>query len=267
MSNNYLNFQEISNSVNFVDVLNWLNIPYAKKKGEFRGETNDFKFIINIEKNLFFSPDDETIKGSVINFLSDVRGINLREAAMKLKKTFLDAPKPSNREIPELELLYCKELEKFKITEDTAEQYEIGLVKQKSIMKGRISFKVYDENGNVKGYVGWHPEKKDWFFPKNFKRPLYNANNILGPEIVVTVNLFDCLRLISMGIEASSSLIAKSMTDKQEQILKKYPRIFLFHSEPENIVTRLSRSSYVKAPEIIKPLIEYSDEEIVELLG
>ncbi|MFX0137557.1 MAG: hypothetical protein ACFFDN_28220, partial [Candidatus Hodarchaeota archaeon] len=103
MSDNYLNFQEISNSIYFVDVLNWLNIPYARKKGEFRGEVNGLKFIINIEKNLFFSPDDETIKGSVINFLSEIKHIDLREAATKLKKTFLIEPKPSRKEIPELE--------------------------------------------------------------------------------------------------------------------------------------------------------------------
>jgi len=80
----FLNFKEISLSIPFEDVLNWLNIPFIKTEKELKGKY----FIINIEKNLFFSPKNENLKGSVINFLANHEGIDAREAASKLKLIF-----------------------------------------------------------------------------------------------------------------------------------------------------------------------------------
>ena len=267
MSEKYLDFNEISQQINFIDVLNELNIAYTKKRGELRGETDKFKFIVNLDKNLFFSPNNSDIKGSVINFLAEHRSIDLRDAAKKLHEIFLEQPKQPKREIPELELHYTNELADLGISEELARKYEIGLVKQKSIMNGRIAFKIYDENSSHIGYVGWSPQKQDWFFPKNFKRPLYNVHNCLEyEEIIITVNPFDCLYLISLGYENCTSLLGKSMTDRQAEVIQRFPNIFLFHSEPENIVNRLCKYSYIKAPEIVKSLKDYSEEEIVQFL-
>jgi hypothetical protein len=85
--------------------------------------------------------------------------------------------------------------------------------------------------------------------------------------LVVTVDLFDCMRLIGLGHVNTSSLIGKSMTGKQEMLLRDFESIILLHPEPENIVNRLSKNSFVKAPEIIRPLTSYSDEEILTLLS
>ena len=67
----YLDFKAISKDVLFKALLDHLNIEYTEKKGELRGEAK-FKFIINIEKNLFLCPGNSEVKGSVINFLFDV---------------------------------------------------------------------------------------------------------------------------------------------------------------------------------------------------
>ena len=265
MSERYLDFREISKSITFAIFLDFFNIPYTKKNGELKGEINDFKFIVNIEKNLFFSPDDPTVKGSVINFLAEYKRIGLRQAAQELYGNFLQKPKPNVREVPELTLEYTKILEDFGISAETAKEYEVGLVNQRSIMGGRIAFKIYDEEGKVSGYVGWHPTKHDWLFPKSFTRTLYNVHNVIGNEIIVTVNLFDCLYLLSQGIQAVSSLIAKSMTTRQEESLKKYSRILLLHPEPENIINRLCPFVFVKAPKITKAIQDYSVEEIMML--
>lgn len=268
MSAKYIDFNEISNNINFIDLLNELNIPYQKKKGEFRGETENFKFIINIEKNLFFSPNNQSIKGSVINFLAEYEDLDLRDAALKLHERFLSTPKPRKREMPELELHYTKEVAEIGIEEATAKYYEIGMVKQKSIMNGRIAFKIYDNENKHIGYVGWSPQRQDWFFPKNFKRPLYNANNCKESDtIILTTDLFDCIHLIYMGYSYCCSLIGKSMTDRQFEILIGFDNIILLHPEPENIVNRLSKLTFVKAPEIVKSLKDYSAEEIVKLIG
>ena len=102
MSTEFLNFAEISKAIPFSDVLNWLNIGYSQKNGELRGDG----FIINIDKNLFFVPDNDALKGSVINFVAHYKKIELREAASLLKQQFLSKTKEKKpkREMPNLTL-------------------------------------------------------------------------------------------------------------------------------------------------------------------
>lgn len=61
----FLNFAEISKAIPFSDVLDWLNISYQRNSKELRGEG----FFVSLEKNLFFSPKDESVSGSIINLL------------------------------------------------------------------------------------------------------------------------------------------------------------------------------------------------------
>jgi DNA primase len=267
VSGKSLDFSEISRKIEFVRLLDWLNIPYQKAKGEIKGETDTFKFVINIKKDLFFSPGNDQIKGSVINFYSKYEGIGLRESALILDNEFIHEAKPKQVDMPILELHYVKELEKFGISEEIAKEYEIGLVKQRSIMNGRIAFRMYDEFRKPIGYVGWHPKKQNWLFPKGLKRPLFNIERVETNEnVVVTVDLFDCMRIIGLGFTNTVCLIAKSLTEKQEELLQGFKSILLLHPEPDNIASRLAKHSYIKAPELIKPLSNHSDEEILSLL-
>jgi hypothetical protein len=237
----FLNFQDISQKIQFKDVLDWLNIPYtATQNGELKGEG----FIITISKNLYFNPTGED-KGSVINFLVKQKGLDVRSAAQELKKNFLTEAKEPKRELPNLELHYCKFLEEKGISQEMAKEYEIGLVKQHSIIAGKIAFKTYDENGNHSGYVAYNFQKDEWFFPKGFKRTLYNAHRITDKEVVLTISIWETLEYLKKGIP-SVSLIGKTMTDKQAEQLAKFINILVIHPEPDNILVRLSRNSFVK---------------------
>jgi len=261
----FLNFAEISKAIQFSDVLDWLNIPYQKKNGEIRGEG----FIISIEKNLFFTPKDESKKGSVINFVSHHNQIDLREAAVLLKTEFLSNKKEIKleREIPNLTLEYNTYLTKHSISPDIAKEYEVGLVKQRSIVSGRIAFKVYDSQANHIGYIGYKLEDDSWFYPKGFKRPLYNVHKVTDKKaVIVTADPFDALRIISLKIPQVVSLLAQSMTAEQEDELKKFKYILLLHSEPENIVNRLYSNSFIKAPVLSKPLQELSAQELMNII-
>jgi hypothetical protein len=267
VSEKFLDFSEISRQIEFIRVLDWLNIPYTQAKGELKGETDDFKFVINEKKNLFFSPGNDQIKGSVINFYSEFKNIGLREAALELQNEFLHINSSEIKEIPELELVYIKEMEKLGISEEIAKEYEIGLVKQRSIMNGRIAFRIYDELRKPIGYIGWHTKKQKWLFPKGLVRPLFNIERVECYEnVVVSVDLFDTMRIIGLGCSNTVCLIAKSLTEKQEELLQGFKSILLLHPEPENIASRLARNSFVKAPELIEPLSNHSDEEILSLL-
>ncbi len=235
----YLNFAEISQKVQFKEVLDWLNIPYSVyQNGEIRGEG----FIVNLDKNLYFNPKGDD-KGSIINFLATTKSIDLRSAAKELKGNFLTTPKEPKRELPNLELHYCKFLED-KISEEMAKEFEIGLVKQHSIIAGKIAFKTYDENGQHSGYVAYNPKEDSWFFPKGFKRTLYNPGSF-SDEITLTVDIFSCLSQIKAGTPCVA-LIGKTMTEIQAEQLSRFTRVVLVHPEPDNIVVRLARSTFVK---------------------
>lgn len=236
----FLNFADISQKVQFKDVLNWLNIPYSVyQNGEIRGEG----FIVSPDKNLYFNPKGED-KGSIINFLATTKSIDLRSAAKELKDHFLTTPKEPKRELPNLELHYCKFLEEKGISEKMAKEFEIGLVKQHSIIAGKIAFKTYDEEGQHSGYVAYNFQKDEWFFPKGFKRTLYNPAGFRD-EVTLTVDIFSCLSQIKSGTP-SIALIGKTMTDIQAEQLSRFTRVVLVHPEPDNIVVRLARLTFVK---------------------
>jgi hypothetical protein len=237
----FLNFSEISQKISFKEVLDWLNIPYSVyQNGEIRGEG----FIINIVKNLYLNPNGKE-KGSVINFLANNKGLDIRSAASELNKRFLTEAKEPKRELPNLELHYCKFLEDKGISEEMAKEYEIGLVKQHSIIAGKIGFKAYDENVQHSGYIAYNPQKDEWFFPKGFKRTLYNAHRVKGEELILTVSIWETLEFIEEGIP-SVSLVGKTMTDTQAEQLSRFSRVVLVHPEPDNIVVRLAKKSFVR---------------------
>lgn len=237
----FLDFKAISQNIRFQDVLDWLNVPYALSDNELKGDFG----IVTVSKNLYFNPKGED-KGSVINFLAYTKGLDLRTAAKQLKDHFLTAPKEPKRELPNLTLNYCKFLEDKGISEELAKEFEIGLVKQHSIISGRIAFKIYDENKVHTGYVAYNPQKEDWFFPKGFKRELYNIHRITSDDIVLTVSIWEVLEYAKQNIPAVS-LIGKSMSEKQEEQLGRFKSIHLIHPDPDNIVSRLARKSFIKA--------------------
>lgn len=257
----FLNFSEISKSIPFVNILNWLNISYIEKNKELKGDG----FIVSIEKNLYFSIEDSSKKGSIINFVAHHKKIDLREAAMLLKTQFLNnkndyTPK---REMPELKLEYHEYLATRQISPSIAKEFEVGYVKQRSIMAGSIAFKICDASAAHIGYVGFKPKDKSWFFPKGFIRPLYNLHKVIDRKgIIVTVDPFDALRIINLNISQVVSLLSSSLTTVQEEELKKFKYIILLHSEPDNIINRLYSSCFIKAPKIYKPLSEMNDKEL-----
>ena len=263
--NQFLNFNEISKGISFEDVLNWLNVPFQRKNTELRGDG----FIVSVNKNLFFCPDNESLKGSVINFVAHYKKLPLREAANLLKTQFLSKNKITEpkREIPNLILDWDQYLEERGITKELAKEYEVGLVKQRSIISGRIAFKIYNDKGGHTGYIGYKKQDDSWFFPKDFKRPLYNVSKVKDyKSVIVTVDPFDALKIIALGFSQVVSLLANSMTSEQEIQLKQFKYMLLLHKEPENIVNRLYNSCFIKAPLLPKPLKELPNSELIQLI-
>jgi DNA primase len=247
LPNEYLNFKEISEKVSFIDLFNYLNISYSQKGEELK--TND-GIVVNIKKNLYFNTKDKEQKGSVINFLASFKGIDLRSAAKELKDLFLNDEPESKKQIPELELHYTDYLNQYSISPELAKEYEVGLVKQRSIMSGKIAFRIRDINCNPIGYVGYNIKDNSWFFPKGFKRPLYNIHRVKDSnEIIIVVNPFDALKIIGYGYLSVVALLGKTMNEEQVEQLSQVnniEKIIVVHPEAENILLRLSKRRYVK---------------------
>lgn len=256
----YLNFKEISQLVPFKNLLNWLNIPFKETDKELIGNG----FIVTKEKNLYFSTKDKTQKGSVINFLTHHKEIDLRAAALEIKKQFLTDKPKEEKKIPDLELHYTDQLLSYGITKEIAEQYEIGLVKQKSIMAGKISLKVYNPDNSVAGYIGYNI-KDGWFFPKSFHRPIWNLNRLFNEDFIFLVaNPFDALKIISLGYPHTACLLGNSMTDDQLNQLQSMPNlqsIALLHSDPLNIVSRVAKHLFIRYDIPSKPIRETDHTE------
>lgn len=96
---------------------------------------------------------------------------------------------------------------------------------------------------------------------------MYNFHKIKDfKSVIVTVDPFETFRIISMGITQCVSLLAKSMTAEQDEQLKKFRFVLLFHQEPENIVSRLCSFTYIKAPVLAKHLSEYTNQELMNII-
>jgi len=257
----YLNFNEISQSVQFMQLLNWLNIPYQKSEKELKGTG----FIISIEKNLYKNPTNENERGSIINFLSNHKNIDLRSAAAEIKKQFLTTLPKIEKVLPTLELHYTDQLMTYGITPEIAKTYEIGLVKQKSIMSGKIALKVYRPDNSVEGYIGYTPKDGTWYYPKGFKRSIWGLNHLFNENFIFLVaNPFDALKIISLGYPHTACLLGNSMTDDQFIQLQSMPNlqsIALLHSEPLNIVDRVAKHLFIRYSIPPKPIREIDHTE------
>jgi len=239
-----VDFKTIS-LIKFKDVLDWLQIQYTETKTELRGEG----FVINLEKNLYFNPTGQD-KGSIINFVSTRKNLSLRDAAIELKKKFLDPIREPKRPIPNLTLHYCDFLKDY-CSEPNARDLEVGLVKEKSIMAGKIAFKMFGPNKEHVGYIGFDPEKLQWFFPKHYKNDyLWNFHYAYKANMKVVHAAPDPLVglvLIQNGHLNTVAFTSRNPTDAQIEQICRFKAAQL-NIAKDDLILKLARRIYVLAP-------------------
>jgi hypothetical protein len=242
-----LDFSAISKAVPFKNVLDYLNIQYKEEGREIKGEN----FIVNMDKNLYFNPGGKD-RGSIINFWSHLKQTDLRTAAHAIKVQFLEQPK--ERSIPEYTLEYDHPfLRERGIAPEQAKEFEMGYYGQRGIMSGKIAIKIRDKDGNKVAYIGRNIKENGhgkYFFFKGYKSEhIFNLYRLREEKsCILTVSPFDVVKLSQEGQKNVVALLNHSMTREQEELLKQFESILLLHPEPDNIIQRLSRFSYVKAP-------------------
>ncbi len=246
----FLDFKAISNAVPFKKMLDHFNIAYEEVEGQLKGEG----FVVSLEKNLYFNPKGAD-KGSIINFLARHMDIELREAAKAIKNHFLvKKEEVEEKKIPEYDLKYDHPFLKEKgIAPEQAEEFEMGYYSQRGIMAGKIAIKIRDKTGEKIGYVGRNIKdnaKGKYFFFKGYKSEhIYNLHTVKGNSCILTVSPFHVVTLHAQGYKNAVALVAHSMTEAQEELLKQFDEILLLHPKPDNILKRLSRFAFVKAPD------------------
>jgi len=243
----FLDFKETAEKLDWLTILDWLNQPYKETKTEIKTETA----VINKKNKLFFYKADGAQPGKalgIINFVADHKQLDPRSACELLIKEFLRTPDPPKREIPNLSLEYGPEVQALGLSEETAQNFEIGICKQRSIMAKKIAFKLYDQSGNHAGYIGKEVKKDGWFYPKGLKRSfLYNGNRANGDYCILVPSALDCALLHQLGFPFSLSLLGLSPTKEQVQALIRFRRILLIHPDPHNTILKLAPQSFVKA--------------------
>jgi hypothetical protein len=250
----FLDFQVISRAVPFQIVLDHLNIPYKVEDKEIRGQN----FVINTEKNLYFNPSGKD-RGSVINFWANFKKTDLRSAAHEINKEFLPTPadieKQEVKKIPEYTLQYSHPfLHEKGIMPELAEEFEMGYYGQRGIMSGKIAIKIRDAEGNKVAYIGRNiKENKNgkYFYFKGYRpEHVYNLHRFKDEKsCILVVSPFEVVRLHKEGQKAVA-LLNHSMSKEQEELLRRFEAITILHPKPDNIIQRLSRFAFVKAPEI-----------------
>jgi hypothetical protein len=135
-----------------------------------------------------------------------------------------------------------------KLTKEICSQYEIGMVKQRSIMSGKLAFRLYDEAKKPLGYIGKEVKKDGWFYPKGFSRYfLYNGHRVPGDYCIAVSDALACVRLCQLGFPYTVATLGASPTDKQVEEFARYRRILLIHPAPGNTLLRIAGKSFVKA--------------------
>jgi len=242
----YLDFKEIS-KIPFIEILDYLGILYDKTADGIKGMINETPFVVTPSKNLFLCPHMKDWKGGIINFVAIHRGISLVEAAGEIKKVFIDQPKDPKRPIPDLKLEYHPALRMGGISQETATALEIGVCKSKSILAGKICFKMYDAKGeNCVGYMFLPKGSTSWMVPKGYKHDyLFNYHRTGGPLCVVAPDPWTAAKVYSMGFAHVIGMTHESLTDAQEFLLADFDRLIFLDPSPATIV-RMAHRCYVR---------------------
>lgn len=239
----YLDFKEISKTP-FIHILNWLNVPTEETNTSYKIHGDD-PIVIDKKTNLFFHVHNRKQWGSIINFVAEQKGIQLKDAALLIKKTFIDKPPEPKREMPTLSLHYSPELRKMGFTEEECRELEFGLCKQKSIMAGYVTFRIYDGDGEiVVGHLGYKEGK--WKYPNAYKNDyLFNYHRIEGEDCTLYPDPMKAAEAYKTDKKAVG-MTSEHLTEGQINLLSRFTSVQIVHPKPDNIVSRLARVTWVK---------------------
>lgn len=227
--------------------------------------------------------------GDVINFVAVMEGCKEVEAAQKLADWYgieggkrqerteqSPAPKPPETPV-EVEPTVNKPLgfPGFKeldhghpyfagrgITPETAKAFGVGyFAGRSSVIKDpyRIAIPVHNAKGELVAYVGRSVEEialPKYHFPPGFHKSfeLFNLHRVEDDTVIVVEGFFSVLSLYQCGILNVVALMGRTLSDAQEELLKRFERIVLMldgdvpgQEAAKELLQRLARNRWVNA--------------------
>ena len=219
-------------------------------------------FIVNTEKNAWACHSTSCVEsrggrigGNVLDFVAAMEDCSLRDAALKLHDWFKvtsppplrahavspggvcasarTASEPRNQPLPFMLRGIDQRhpyLAERGVDVTSATYFGIGFYPRNGCMQGRIIIPIQDEHGVLVAYAGraagvGEPKYK---FPSGFRKSLvlFNLYRAVGHgrTVVIVEGFFDCIKVQQAGFPCVVALMGSSLSQCQENLLRKYFR-------------------------------------------
>lgn len=220
-------------------------------------------FIVNVQKNAWACHSDSCVAarggrigGNVLDFISSMENCSTREAALKLKDTFIVVPalpasvrypaNPSpaansqspipdtdNKPLPfalrRIDYSHPYLVERG-VDAETVRHFGIGYNRGHGSMAGRIVIPIHDENGLLIAYAGRSVDQTEpkYRFPARFRKSfvLFNLHRAVGQgkRVIVVEGFFDCFKVHQAGLPCVVALMGWSLSLRQQELLQEHFR-------------------------------------------
>lgn len=263
--NGWVDFKAIKEKVSIKDVLSHYDLLSGlKEKGDsltgscpIHQGSNKSQFKVSVSKNCFNCFGDCGAGGNVLDFVSKMEKVSLRDAALLLCKWFdigtvkekkekadiaseksktaeqreagagTVANKPLTFELKNLDVKHSY-LNERGLTDETIRYFGLGYC-SKGLMKDRVVIPIHNENNELVAYAGRAVDDtadEKYKLPAGFKKSLvmYNLNRIApDPDTVLIVveGFFDVFALHQAGFHNVVALMGSSMSEEQSKLIAK----------------------------------------------
>ena len=252
----WVDFHAVKEAVTMEMLLDRYGFEFSRKGDQLTGPcpihqgSNTNQFSVNLEMNAFhcFSPQCGA-KGNILDFVSRLEDISIREAALMIqgwfdvdsgppprgKKKSKDPPPEEISKPPEPEgnpplTFELKNLdpehpylEARGLEPKTIEHFGLGYC-SRGMMANRIAIPVHNDQGELVAYAGRTVEDQEnpkYKLPPNFKksRVLFNLHQAHGDPLVLVEGFFDVFSLWQAGVENAVALMGSSLSTEQEALI------------------------------------------------
>ena len=303
---NWVSYQEVKAKIPILLVLDRYGIKIRGTGENLRGKCplhdgdGDRSLSVNPSKGLFFCFSCKK-GGNILDLVSQLEDVTVREAALQLQESFLigkqpqpapDQPEPPTEE-PSGEInpplgfsLQVDPEHEFGqsrgISSSTFKYLGAGYCLSRGLFAGRFVFPLHNERGDLVGYVGRTVDGSDpkYLLPRGLQksRLLFNFHREVQEqpeEVILVEGYFGCARVKELGFPCVA-LMGSQLSERQEELLGEYfKRVVICLDGDEagcsgrdDTLKRLGRRMFVRAvdlPEGEQP-DTVSREDLVMLL-
>jgi DNA primase len=252
MNKTFIGFNQLKQSVTMEQVLGRYGLLEKLRRGGdslsgvcplHRGH-NPTQFRVSMSRNCWICFGDCHAGGSIIDFVSRMEKVGIREAGLRLQDWFNlkpvnggEIPKPDAKPIPfkketNLPLRFLLEgldgshpyLKKRGLTAETISAFGVGYC-QHGMLRGWVAIPIHDANGRVVAYAGRWPgrppaEQPKYWLPRGFRKSLELFNQHRAAKeslpLVVVEGFFGCMRVWQAGHRRVVSLMGSQLSAAQE---------------------------------------------------